>query len=496
MKEQQMKTNIRSDKISYIWLGIGAVLMVFSNGIYSISLAAWLFPVFVMRFTRLQTPIKGFIISLLVCSAGLFISWKEIGMIPLPAIFSIAVGGGVTAAVLFQIDRLVSLKFDGVLSMLAFPMAWTARDFLQFLGTGDSWGSLAYTQYGNLPLMQVVSVTGLWGLIFLITWLAPVVNFSWQHEFQWLKIKRTVLTFACVLSLVLIFGGARLNFFAPESETVRIASVTTPGIRSQFRTLKKEGKLPVLQDTIQVMEDLTEKAAHANTKIVFWQEYGALMAKEEQSAFIERAQKIAKDKNIYLMPGMGVFNFKAKKNSENKAILIDPSGNVVWEYLKHHLVPGVEAPFFVEGKGSIPEVETAHGKMAAVICYDLDFPDYIRKAGQTGVDLLLVPSFDWKQITPLHTHMGVFRAIENGFSLIRATGMGLSMAVDYHGRSLAQVNYFTSDNPIMFSDIPAKGVTTIYNHIGNFFAWICLAGILILVILALFRVRKDNLNTA
>ncbi len=136
-------------------------------------------------------------------------------------------------------------------------------------------------------------------------------------------------------------------------------------------------------------------------------------------------------------------------------------------------------------------METDHGKMAAVICYDLDFPGFVQKAGTLGVDLMLVPSFDWKGITPLHTHMGIFRAIENGFSLVRGTGQGLSMAVDYQGRPLAQLNDFTSDEAVMVSDLPEKGVTTIYNRIGDLFAWICATCFLILAVRSFFLPRID-----
>jgi apolipoprotein N-acyltransferase len=43
----------------------------------------------------------------------------------------------------------------------------------------------AYTQYGDLPLMQVVSVTGLWGIILLTSWFAAVVNAAWERGFAW-----------------------------------------------------------------------------------------------------------------------------------------------------------------------------------------------------------------------------------------------------------------------------------------------------------------------
>jgi len=97
------------------------------------------------------------------------------------------------------------------------------------------------------------------------------------------------------------------------------------------------------------------------------------------------------------------------------------------------------------------------------------------------VDIMLAPSNDWKQIDPLHTHMAVFRAIENGFSLVRHTSNGLSMAVDYQGRILAQMDHFTTDDRVMISQAPTRGVATIYSRIGDAFAWLCVALFAVLI---------------
>jgi apolipoprotein N-acyltransferase len=32
----------------------------------------------------------------------------------------------------------------------------------------NPWNSVAYTQYGNLPLVQLASVTGIWGITFVV----------------------------------------------------------------------------------------------------------------------------------------------------------------------------------------------------------------------------------------------------------------------------------------------------------------------------------------
>jgi len=83
--------------------------------------------------------------------------------------------------------------------------------------------------------------------------------------------------------------------------------------------------------------------------------------------------------------------------------------------------------------------------------------------------------------------MASFRAIENGFSMIRADYHGLSTAVDYHGNILSQMNDFTTEERIMIADIPKQGIKTVYSQIGDLFAWLCVFGFLIMVGLSLTR---------
>ncbi|MCK4937309.1 MAG: hypothetical protein KAR85_01750, partial [Methanosarcinales archaeon] len=126
-----------------------------------------------------------------------------------------------------------------------------------------------------------------------------------------------------------------------------------------------------------------------------------------------------------------------------------------------------------------------YGKLASVICYDADFPNYVRQAGKANADLMLIPSDDWEAITPLHARMASFRSIENGFSMIRPTFEGLSIAVDYHGNILSQMNDFTTEDVVMIADVPKQGIKTIYSQIGDLFAWLCVFGFLIMVGLGL-----------
>jgi apolipoprotein N-acyltransferase len=494
MTKKRSQTALSADRWSYLWLLLGALLFIFGTMRWTVPFAVWLSPIFILRFIRVQKPLWGLIAALIVFIIGSTIALYGVmpGMMPLVVTIIMALIAGIFIMLPFVADRLISPRCRGLVSTLVYPLAQVTLAYCYELARGGSFGLLSYTQYGDLPLIQIVSVTGIWGIGFLITWLATVVNFIWEQEWAWFKIRKVVGVYAGILAVVLLFGGARLALFPPEEKTVRVASITTPGIKDQFMNLLKSHEIPPLKDTVSTLDTLTLQAARFGAKIVFWQEDAAIVTKDDEAAFVDHGRELARTEKIYLMLGMTVIlgppekEHQEKKVAVNKIVLINPAGEVAWEYLKHHLVLGIETPYYVAGRGEIPTLETPYGKIAAVICYDLDFPLFINQL-KSEIDILLVPSFDWKEITPEHTHMGTFRALEHGFSLIRCTGEGLSIAVDPYGRTVAALTYFNTDDHVMISDVPMKGVTTIYSRIGDLFAWLCCAGFVVIVAWALLR---------
>lgn len=130
----------------------------------------------------------------------------------------------------------------------------------------------------------------------------------------------------------------------------------------------------------------------------------------------------------------------------------------------------------MRGEGKILTMDTRYGKISSVICFDMDFPDLIRQAGEAGVDVMFNPANDCEEVAFIRMQMAMFRAIENGFSVVRLTSNGFSVAADYQGRVLATTDYFTSEDPVMISYVPTEGVRTTYSRIGDLFAWLCMAG--------------------
>jgi hypothetical protein len=57
--------NYQRDRLSYLWLALGIVLFAFVSPRWTIPLAAWLFPIFMLRFVRTQPLLRGMLLLLL-----------------------------------------------------------------------------------------------------------------------------------------------------------------------------------------------------------------------------------------------------------------------------------------------------------------------------------------------------------------------------------------------------------------------------------------------
>src|SRR5690606_9037320 len=112
---------------------------------------------------------------------------------------------------------------------------------------------------------------------------------------------------------------------------------------------------------------------------------------------------------------------------------------------------------------------------AIAICFGMDFPNVIRKAGRSGADFLLVPSKDWPEINPMHTHMAMFRGVENGCAVFRCVYDGLSMSADAFGRVLGAESARASECVTIVAQVPTRGMRTLYPRTGDLFAWISCA---------------------
>ncbi len=485
---------------SWHWLAVGAALLLFSYGADNVWVAAWLAPVFLLRFARRQRFLV-WVPALFLIAVGAF-AFQLRGMVPIPepgySIFLVFMG--IEFLIPYLADRWIVPRLGGLPATLAFPSACVSLEFLNSKGPYGSWGAVAYSQYGNLALLQLLSVTGLWGISFLIAWLAPVANWLWEEGWDASRARRGAAVWIAVLAAVLLFGGARLALFPPSSATVRIASLSkrvvspTPSDAAWDRLISNQATAEDLASfrgwEAAVDGDLlgrAEREAKAGAKIVFWGEANAPLFKPEEAAFISRGAALASKYQIYLGMAVGVWNEGKHPPFENKLVLVEPNGRVAWEYNKACPVPGPEAALQIRGDGKLRSLSTPYGRLTSVICFDADFPQLLRQAGGLRADILLDPSNDWRAIDPWHTQMASFRAIEEGVNLVRQTSQGLSAAFDYQGRRLSAMDHYHASDFVLVSEVPTGGVRTLYSRLGDWFAWVCVAALLALVFLSLRR---------
>ena len=498
----------RRHSFAWLWLAIGASLLPFAMLQTVWPFAAWLSPVFLMRFSRSQRPIRGLLVLWLVLCIAFVIGWRD-DFIPLPigtsaplaavlrgglAVFSAGLG-----VLPYALDRLLAPRLAGIPRTLVFPLTGVTLEYVTSQTLHPVGGLAAYTQYGNLPLMQLASLTGIWGVSFLVNWLAPVVNEVWENGTSPRVLRHSLLPFGLVLTAAVVYGSARLTF-TPTAPVVRIAGLTAarslylrdpsgdailwPDIEAIARASDAE-RAQWRTNWLQVADDLLARSrqeARAGAKVITWAEESAFLLSEDVPSVLDQARAVAREEGVYLQLGLQpILRTEQFPFAENRAVLIDPAGNIVWDYHKAYPIPFAESLEYDGGPAIVPFADTPYGRLAGVICYDTDYIPYIHQAAWAQVGLLLAPANDWPAIKYDHTHEAVYRAVENGFSMMRPDAKGVSLAVDPFGRELASADYYTTDRLDLVAMMPVQAVPTLYSRIGDVFAWLAIAALVGLV---------------
>lgn len=501
MKTMTLFSKIKSNQtlMPYLQMIFGMGLFLLSNGNWTVPIFTWITFVFLIRAFRTFKKWYGRLFFFVLIMVTQSLKFK--GMIPAPGVvyYIIMLSGSVVILLPFVADRWSSKRINGFAATLIFPIVSVLLEYLTAATNpiAGSWGSLAHTQ-DNPSLMQITSITGMWGLTFLITWLASTLNWFWDKRHEIANIKKSIACFIIIFFSIILYGQTRNRFFSSSSNTVRIASIVhNESMSDSTNFLQDIKRLSAFGDfasqTQTKVLGLSQKAADEGAKIIFLHEGSLWVLKENEKELVNKARKLARDKDIYFGLSLVVIttDFPTTK-AENKTVWIDPKGNIIWDFNKAY--PTLTEPLNA-GEKKIKTFDTPYGRIASVICFDMDFPTFINQAGKQNVDIMLVPANDWREITPYHPNMSKLRAIENGFSMVRATGQGLSLAVDYNGKVLNQLNYYQTEENIMISDVPIKGVKTIYAKMGDWFVWICFIGLLF-ILGRIYYIRKTNRQKA
>lgn len=383
------------------------------------------------------------------------------------------------------------------LACVGAPFLWVTFEFVRahLPEISFPWNLLGYPASANSALIQITTITGIYGLSFLAAGINALL--AWAVASLKLGLWRRFVLTGTVLVILLIgmFVGPRLVPQAQAKHYARAVQVNFPEVPEypQDWFQKNAAQLEELQK-------LSLAPSAQNPDLVVWPEAPAPFSFQD-SQFAKIASNLAiRSGHPFLA---GAIEWKAPVNPADKvpagrlvpynsAILMDTQGQRVFVYDKVHLVPfGEYEPFplihrvvtsvsdevggFHKGNRYAVGRLQGSGTFGVFICYEAIYPGEVRRFAANGAQLLLNISNDgWfgrSAAAEQHLHMVRVRAVENRRWIVRTTNNGFTVSIDPYGR----IFQLLLPDVRAAADLPYDFRTdeTIYTRFGDWFAWMC-----------------------
>lgn len=464
-----------------------AVLLYFGNGLTPRWPLMWFAPLPALLFVLRRPAWQGGLLAFAGWLAGCLNLWHYFRVLGAPpAAWCVDCG---SAALVFALVVLLvrALAHRGSLwsAWLALPAGWIAFEFIRnLLWPHGSAACVAYSQLNFLPFLQTASLAGPWGMGFVLMLFPGGLALGIHHWGQERKRALRILgaTFG-VPAALLIFGAVRLAIpqGGPEVKVGLIASDANGGA-------PVDGSGAPTQRLFEsYAEHARQLAAQGAQVVVMPEDMGAVL--DSSVAQVDAIfQPIADQTGAVLVVGMARIGAAGR---HNEARIYAPQA-AVRSYAKEHLLPPWETSHFTPGTSKT--LFAAPGRdagqtWAVAICKDLDFTNPARAYGQAGAGLMLTPAWDFDVDGFFHGHIAVMRAVEDGFSLVRAARGGLLTVADNRGRIVAEIASGTAPFATLAATVPAGHGDTLFLSLGDWFGW-CAIALLALVLAQLPRRRR------
>lgn len=386
-------------------------------------------------------------------------------------------------ALIVLITRQVVLRTKPGISLFAFPVFFTAYEFLLMLFSYDGTaGSIAYSQSNFIPLIQIASVTGISGITFFVTLLPSYLSIIWYYRKEEVDLKSvTRLAFFICLS-VLLYGTARI-ITRSERDTIKAGLVV---MEEKLHNMSGE---PDIEKEKQIAGKYAEKIsslAELGAELIVLPERAVDVRKETGNDIVSILGNSARQNNVFIITGYS--NFR-EEQAYNSAMAMNDSGTIISDYRKVHLVRGLENHFT---PGSmIGLINAGSVEFGIAVCKDLDFPEYIRKYGKANTGILFIPAWDFVKDDWLHSRMAVMRGVENGFSEIRTARAGRLTISDCFGRVTAEASSSSGGATVLFGEVSLQRKNTLYTRFGEWFGTACLIAAVIMILFVTYKIYRE-----
>jgi apolipoprotein N-acyltransferase len=397
------------------------------------------------------------------------------------------------------------------LACIGVPFLWVTFEFVRahLPEISFPWNLLGYPAAENLGLLQLTTITGIYGLSFLVAGFNALL--AWASASSTVAPRARLIGFATATAIVLI---AALAFpsLVPRDQPhhfARAVQLNFPEVESY--------PADWFQAHAADLEEITRISLTPSSEkpdLLVWPEAPAPFSFQD-AQFAKIASTLAiRFGHPFLV---GAIEWKPPVDPSdvvphgtlvpyNSALLFDPQGQRVFVYDKVHLVPfGEYEPFplihrvvtsvsgdvggFHKGNTYVVGKLPGGNTFGVFICYEAIYPGEVRRFAADGAQLLINISNDgWfgrSAAAEQHLRMVRVRAVENRRWIVRSTNNGYTVSIDPFGR-IFQTLPPDVRAPV---DLPYDFRTdqTIYTRFGDWFAWLC---VFISVILVAITFRK------
>lgn len=331
--------------------------------------------------------------------------------------------------------------------------------------------NIALSQHRDLDVIQIASVTGIWGVSFVL-WLvnAALADALLQRRLGRLPVGVTIALFCLAYGWGMLAHGqefARELNQISDGHPLRVAAI------QDFSPGEAANILPEDKNTDADAPDreaLTRQAVARGAKLVVWSEecLGAAFAPNDAT---DSTNTLARQTKAYLVVG---YSDGHHPRPFNCAALVDPQGRTLGVHHKIRLFMGERQ--VVEAGHQARAFPAGFGKVGLEICFDSLYTGVTRQLARDGARVVAMPNFD--PPTPngvlheLHSAVLPFRAVENRLPFVRSDSNGASQIVDASGRIVGQSPLWTTD--VLVGTVAlGEGRGTVFTRWGDWFAYLC-----------------------
>lgn len=477
---------------------------------------------------RTARPRRGALLGLVwgVAYYGVVLSWLiPFGVIAwLPLVVAQAAYAAVFGAVVPHLWRDVR----PLRSTVAVAGLWTALEWVRGMWPlgGFTWGGLGYTQHGNGLLLPLASITGVWGVTFVVMAVNALVCAASTRALDRTGEEASTPAvgrdgrarghrtagWPAAAGLVVLAG---ILVVAPAS--IRLPAAGGP----RLDVAVVQGNVPLALAGDRLLQGGTVWRNHVGLHrtlagkppdLAVWPENALDFDPATAGAPGEAVASAIRDVGAPTI--VGAITEAPGSRYFNQALLYSGEGRVVDRYTKIHLVPFGEyvpwRPWFnwtdryrptsrdlVPGR-TVRVFRVGGVAVAAPICFENVFPDLFRRFVAGGAEVVILTtndsSFRYSVASEEHVIMSKLRAVEAGRWIVQAAISGKSAVIDSRGRIHSETDLFT--RTILRSAVPTSSRVTVYTRLGDWFPMACALGIAAgLVIVALRRWRDRPLRS-